>query len=212
MHPFLLRHKLNPPPPPTLKPSLAHHTCDRPGTKMAKQQLMLMASLALLLLQVSASSYRTTVVINEDTAPERREQPQRTAEGCQGRVQAQQLQSCKQYLRGASGKGSQGYIVLPARRREGGGGQQGQQEQQKRQQQQQQLQQCCQQLKQVEDKCRCEALKEIVREQQQRQPAQQPSQPGQIQQRASALPVACGLGSQRCQFGTGSAVHPTVFW
>ncbi|KAI4374759.1 hypothetical protein MLD38_012716 [Melastoma candidum] len=173
---------------------------------MAQQQLMLMAFLALLF-QASASPYRTTLVINGDPALDRREQPRRQAEGCQGRVQAQQLQSCRQYLRGASGKGSQGYIVLP---REGGGGQQGQQEQQK--QQQQQLQQCCQQLKQVEDKCRCEALKEIVRQEQQQQPTQQPSQPGQIQQRASALPAACGLGSQRCQFGTGASVRPNVFW
>ncbi|XP_010064409.2 2S albumin-like [Eucalyptus grandis] len=56
---------------------------------------------------------------------------------------------------------------------------------------------CCQQLRQLDDQCRCEGLREIVREQTGGFGGQ--GSQGQLSQCARNLPNICGFGPQHCE-------------
>ncbi|XP_030522646.1 2S seed storage albumin protein-like isoform X2 [Rhodamnia argentea] len=139
------------------------------------------AVLALLFVAASAT-YRTTITtveFDDEANPGLRGGSGRGSQQCRQRVSTQQLHQCEQYI--TQGRG---YIVLP--RHEGG---------------QKSLDQCCQQLKKMDPQCRCEGLRQIVQERQQRG-QHQGQELREMVQRAQNLPNACGLGTQHCDIGS----------
>ncbi|XP_058072669.1 2S seed storage albumin protein-like [Magnolia sinica] len=137
-----------------------------------------LATLLVLVSMAHAAIYRTTItetVINEES----QSQQQR----CQQEVQRKPLDSCRTYLQ--YGQGGRLLMVGTARN------------------QGQVPQECCQQMRNVREECRCEALRQMVREQQQ-QPGQgefQGEEQEEIQQRAENIPDQCKLRPQSCQIG-----------
>ncbi|XP_010064931.1 2S albumin [Eucalyptus grandis] len=137
------------------------------------------AVLALLVVAASAT-YRTTITtveFDEEANPRRGGGGSGSgSQQCRQRILRQQLHKCEQFI--TQGRG---LIVLP-RHEEGGQGS---------------LQQCCQQLRQIDQQCRCEGLKQIVQEQQQ-QGQLQGQELREVVQKAQNLPNMCRLGPQRC--------------
>ncbi|KAF8016356.1 hypothetical protein BT93_H1765 [Corymbia citriodora subsp. variegata] len=89
--------------------------------------------------------------------------------GCQRRS-SQQLRQCKQFItQGRQEEGSQGP-----------------------------LHQCCQQLRQMDQRCRCGGLSQIVQEQHQ-QGQLQGQELREVIQKAQNLPNMCRLSPQRCE-------------
>ncbi|PKI55884.1 2S albumin-like [Punica granatum] len=127
-----------------------------------------------------ASAYKTTVTTmvledNDDENQSRRGGRQQCREQIQ---RQQQLFHCQQVLtRGGR------YIVLGMRGAEDSNPES--------------LQQCCQQLRQVEEQCRCQGIEEIVQIQQQ-QGRLQGQRLREVIQTAENLPNMCRLSPQRC--------------
>lgn len=146
----------------------------------AMAKLTIVAALLVSLLAIGeASTYRTTITtttIEEDNPSGRQ------TERCRQEVQTQQLTHCQMYLRSSQRSSYNDMtlrmVVNP--------------------QQMQHLQECCEQLEKVDQQCRCEAIKEIVRKQQQ-QGQVQGERMEQMVQKARELPRMCHMEPQECQ-------------
>lgn len=96
--------------------------------------------------------------------------------------QAQQLRSCQQYLRQRSQSS----------------------EEEEADQSRGDIQRCCQQLQQIQDpQCRCEGLRQVVQQEQQRGELQGRERQ-QMLQTAQNLPGLCRVSPQRCEIQTRS--------
>lgn len=67
-------------------------------------------------------------------------------------------------------------------------------------QQQHNFQRCCQQLKRMDEQCRCEGLRQMVK---QRQGELQAHEMREMMQCARDLPNECGVGPDRCAMRGG---------
>ncbi|KAI3716240.1 hypothetical protein L6452_23444 [Arctium lappa] len=112
---------------------------------------------------------------------------------CMQHLQGQQLQQCQIHL----------------------------QQPEQSQQQQQTLQQCCQELQNVDEQCRCKAVKQVFGEVQQQQQQRQQQQTGpfgspsqeiqKLKQKAENLPRQCNLQTRKqCNIKTGNQCRQEV--
>ncbi|KAL6559195.1 hypothetical protein OROHE_006564 [Orobanche hederae] len=145
-----------------------------------KKRTLAAALLAALVAMATATTYTTTVTtttFEDEGNPGQQQQ-------CQRQLQGRQFRSCQRYL---SSQKSGSYteedeVVLEMM----GSGNPGQR--------QQSLKECCQQLKNVDEQCRCEAIRCTVRQMQQKQIGE--SQ--QVYQKAMELPRKCNMSPQHC--------------
>ncbi|KAL3631932.1 hypothetical protein CASFOL_024916 [Castilleja foliolosa] len=148
---------------------------------MAIKLTFSVALLVALISLATATSYTTTVTTTtfEDEANPGQQQQ------CQRQLQGRQFRSCQRYL---SHRSSNEVLEMST---ENPG------------QRQQRLQECCDQLRNVNEQCRCEAIRHAVRQlQQQQQEGQGQQQTGQSQKvytRATELPSRCNIRPQQCQ-------------
>ncbi|KAL6574999.1 hypothetical protein OROMI_012284 [Orobanche minor] len=106
---------------------------------------------------------------------------------CQHQLQGRQFRSCQRYLMQRSGSYTEeDEDVLEMMSTENPG------------QKQQSLQECCQQLKNVDEQCRCEAIKRAVQQTQQKE-GQPSAGQSQVYQKAMDLPRMCNMRPQQCQ-------------
>ncbi|KAL6507730.1 hypothetical protein OROGR_023925 [Orobanche gracilis] len=152
---------------------------------MATKNITLAAALLVALVAMaSATTYTTTVTtttFEEEGNPGQQQQ-------CQRQLQGRQFRSCQRYL---SSQKSRPYTeededVLQMM----GTGNRGQR--------QQSLQECCHQLKNVDEQCRCEAIRCTVRQMQQKEGQQQIGESQQVYQKAMDLPRKCNMRPQHC--------------
>ncbi|CAN4077786.1 unnamed protein product [Withania somnifera] len=129
--------------------------------------------LAILFMAATVCSSRIMTI----TIAEEAEKPQ--SQRCQQQIQqAQQLRSCQQYLR------------------------QTRQSYGEENQSTEEVQRCCNQLQQIQDaQCRCEGLRQVVQQDQQRGELQGRERQ-QMLQTAQNLPGLCRLSPQRCEIQT----------
>ncbi|KAE8125624.1 hypothetical protein FH972_020407 [Carpinus fangiana] len=135
----------------------------------------LAALFAALLLVAHAAAFRTTITtVNIDEDAEN--QQGRRGESCREQVQRQQnLNHCQRFMRQQSQSG----------RYEDGN-----------QMQQEGFQQCCQQLRQMDERCRCEGLRQAVMQQLGQLRGEEMQE---IVESARDLPNQCRLSPQRCE-------------
>ncbi|KAI3471819.1 hypothetical protein Pfo_028472 [Paulownia fortunei] len=154
----------------------------------AKKVALAVALLVVLVALARATTYTTTVTT---TAVDDEANPGQYQE-CRQQLQGRRFRSCQRYLSQRSGpyNGEEEEEEIL----EMSTGNPGQQEQQ-----QQYLRECCQQLKDVNEECRCEAIKHAVRQLQQEGGRGQTEQSQQVYQRASSLPRKCNMRPQQCQ-------------
>ncbi|KAK3021276.1 hypothetical protein RJ639_047267 [Escallonia herrerae] len=141
---------------------------------MAKLAILAAALVALLAL-AEASTITTTIT----TATIEEENPSGSRQRCQEQIQRQQLRSCQRYLMQGRPYDELGMrmVVNP---------------------QQQSLRQCCQQLENVDEQCRCEAIRQVVRQQQQGK-EMQGERMQEMVRKAQYLPQQCNMEPQQCQ-------------
>lgn len=139
---------------------------------MAKLTILAAALVALLALaQATRTTITTTVVEEENPGQQQR---------CRQQIQREDnLRDCQRYLQQQARRYDVAMITNPN----------------PQQQQQQQLQQCCQQLENLDDQCRCEGVREAVRQ----QGRMQREEMGEMMQEAENLPSRCNLSPHRCQ-------------
>ncbi|KAL8039727.1 hypothetical protein ABFX02_10G055000 [Erythranthe guttata] len=151
---------------------------------MAIKVALAAALLVAMVTLASATSYTTTVTTTTiDDEANRGEQQQ-----CRQQIQGRRFQSCQRYLsqRGQYGGDEEEVIEMTTGNP---------------QQQSQYLRDCCQQLQNVNQQCRCEAIKQAVKEIQQQGGQYQTGQSEQVYQKARSLPRQCNFRSpQQCQF------------
>ncbi|XP_062170565.1 2S seed storage albumin protein-like [Alnus glutinosa] len=127
---------------------------------------------ALLLVAHAAAAFHTTVTTVD--VDDNIENQQRRGESCREQVQRQQnLNHCQRYMRQQCESGSF----------EDGN-------------QQQHLQQCCQQLRRMDEQCRCEGLRQVVRQQQGELRGEEMRE---MMECARHMPNQCHLSPQRCE-------------
>lgn len=150
---------------------------------MANKVALTTSLLLALVVLARASRYTTTITTTtlDDEANPRGQQQQ-----CQRQLQGRQFRSCQSYL---SQRGSSQY-----EEEEMGGGLE-----MNPSQQQQYLRDCCEQLQNVEQQCRCEAIQHAARQAQQQQGSGRQQSSEQVYQRARELPRQCNF-RQQCQF------------
>ncbi|KAL3642685.1 hypothetical protein CASFOL_013500 [Castilleja foliolosa] len=145
---------------------------------MAIIKLTLAAALLVALVAVAtatATSYTTTVT---PTTFEDEANPGQQQQQCQRQLQGRQFGSCQRYL-------SQRRSAYP---------------EEEEVIERQQLQQCCDQLRNVNDQCRCEAIKRALRQLQQQEGQQQTGQQSQqIYSMATNLPNRCNMRPRQCR-------------
>ncbi|KAB1200534.1 2S albumin [Morella rubra] len=138
-------------------------------------RLSTLAALAAIFFIAHASAHRTTITVDID---EDIENPMQ-GESCREQLQQQQyLRHCQNYMR----QQSQG----PGRFDEDN--------------QMQHFQQCCRQLRQMDRECRCEGLRQMMR---QMQGMMRGEEMQEMTEMARDLPGECGVGPQRCQMRSG---------
>ncbi|GER29062.1 2S albumin [Striga asiatica] len=147
---------------------------------MAAMKIALTAALLAALVTLSAATTYTTTVTTTTFADEAENPGQQ--EQCQRQIQGRQFRSCQRYLSQRSKYNSDDEAMI-----EMNPGQQGQES----------LRECCQQLHNVNEQCRCEAIRHAVRQLQQ-QEGQQMGQ-SQVYQKATELPRRCNMRPQQCQ-------------
>ncbi|KAK2984810.1 hypothetical protein RJ640_004635 [Escallonia rubra] len=148
---------------------------------MAKLTILAAALLALLAL-AEASTYRTTITTT--TIEEENPRGSGSQERCRRQFQQQQqLRHCQMYTR----QGRQYDAELALAMVDG-----------VNPQQQQHLRECCQQLRNVDEQCRCQAIREMVRQQQMGGGSQQ-EEMKEMAQKAQYLPRKCNMEPQQCQ-------------
>ncbi|XP_058219989.1 2S sulfur-rich seed storage protein 2-like [Rhododendron vialii] len=139
---------------------------------MAKLTILATALIALLALAHATQTTITTTVVEEENPG----QQQR----CREQIQRQQnLHDCQSYLQQQAREYEVAMIT-------------------NQNPQQQQLRQCCQQLENLDDQCRCEGIRETVR-QQREQGEMQGEEMREMMQQAENLPSRCNLSPRRCQ-------------
>ncbi|XP_009772214.1 2S seed storage albumin protein-like [Nicotiana tabacum] len=144
---------------------------------MAKVMILGAISLAILFMAITVSSSRTiSITVSEEVENQQ-------SRRCQQQIQqAQQLRSCQQYLRQRSQSS----------------------EEEEADQSRGDIQRCCQQLQQIQDpQCRCEGLRQVVQQEQQRGELQGRERQ-QMLQTAQNLPGLCRVSPQRCEIQTRS--------
>ena len=135
----------------------------------------LAALFATLLLVAHATAFRTTIT-TVDVDEDIENQQGRRGESCRQQAQRQQnLNECQRYMREQCQSGSY----------DGNN-----------QQQQEQFEQCCQQLRQMDERCRCEGLRQAVRQQQGEMRGEEMRE---VMECARDLPNQCRLSPQRCE-------------
>nr|QRM12803.1 2S albumin [Anacardium occidentale] len=138
--------------------------------------IVLLSAFAVLLLVANASVYRTTVEVEEENSSR--------GQSCQQQFEEQQrFRHCQMYMQQEI-KGSQGGRWL----RTGVN------------QRQECFRQCCQELQEVDTRCRCQNLEQMVRYQQQ-QGQFRGEEVEELYETASELPRMCNMPPmQGCQF------------
>ncbi|XP_073148342.1 2S seed storage albumin protein-like [Henckelia pumila] len=151
---------------------------------MAKNLALAAALLvaAMLTLQAAtANTYTTTITttVVDETNPGQHEQ-------CRQQLQGRKFQSCQRYLQqGRQSEFEYEELINP---RGGGGEQSGD------------LRQCCNEIRNVNEQCRCEAIRQAVREQQQEGGGYQGEGFQKVYERARNLPRRCQFTRpQQCQ-------------
>ncbi|XP_031282893.1 2S seed storage protein 5-like [Pistacia vera] len=144
---------------------------------MAKLVLLLSA-FAFLLLAANASIYRATVEVEGENLS--------SGQSCQKQFEEQQkFKHCQMYVQQEVQKSQDGHS-LTARIN----------------QRQQCFKQCCQELQEVDKKCRCQNLEQMVKRQQQ-QGQFRGEKLQELYETASELPRMCNISpSQGCQFSS----------
>ncbi|XP_047331371.1 2S seed storage albumin protein-like [Impatiens glandulifera] len=151
---------------------------------MAK--LTILALLALFAIAHLATAFRTTVTVVE----EEDFNPARPQQRCQEQIQRQQqLRHCQMYLKEKSGRRSSVLEMSTDNNDD----------------QDQYLDQCCQQLRNLNEQCRCKGLQEAVRQQQQQTRGGERGQTEQSQKQrivdeAERLPSRCEVSPRSCTF------------
>ncbi|KAK3024301.1 hypothetical protein RJ639_043163 [Escallonia herrerae] len=146
---------------------------------MAKLTILAAALLALLAL-AEASTYRTTITTT--TIEEENPRGGGSRQRCQEQFQ-QQLRHCQMYMRQGSPYDAGLALAMVVGVNP---------------QQQQHLRECCQQLRNIDEECRCEAIRQMVRQQQMGGGSQQEQMQG-MAQKAQYLPRRCNMEPQQCQ-------------
>ncbi|KAE8125625.1 hypothetical protein FH972_020408 [Carpinus fangiana] len=136
----------------------------------------LAALFAALLLVAHATAFRTTITTVDVDEDMENQQGRRGGESCRRQAQRQQnLNECQRYMRQQCQSGSY----------DGNN-----------QQQQEQFEQCCQQLRQMDERCRCEGLRQAVMQQQGEMRGEEMRK---VMECARDLPNQCRLSPQRCE-------------
>ncbi|KAL3733588.1 hypothetical protein ACJRO7_023021 [Eucalyptus globulus] len=134
---------------------------------------------ALLVMSRAVTANRATITTVNVDEPENQG---RRGGSCYEQVQRQGLEHCEQLFEDAMMYGGQG-------------GQGGQGECMSEMMQSRHFRPCCQQLRQMDDRCRCEGVRQVVRQQM----GEIRGQGSQGMMRcASNLPNMCGFGPQHC--------------
>ncbi|XP_057506580.1 2S sulfur-rich seed storage protein 1-like [Actinidia eriantha] len=141
---------------------------------MAKLTFLATALVALLAIG-SVSAHRTTItttVVEEENPGQQQ---------CREQIQRQQnLRHCQMYL--AQGRDQYEVAMVTDRN------------------QQQHLRECCQQLRSIDEECRCEGVRMAVRQQQGQREREEMRQ---VMQKAQDLPSRCNLSPRRCEIQAG---------
>ncbi|XP_047320784.1 2S seed storage albumin protein-like [Impatiens glandulifera] len=153
---------------------------------MAK--LTIFALLALFALAHVATAFRTTVTVVEE---EEDFNPARPQQRCQEQIQRQQqLRHCQMHLKEKFRRQSSVLAMSTDDNNED---------------EDQYLDQCCQQLRNLNEQCRCKGLQEAVRQQQQQTRGEERGQTEQRQKKkiveeAERLPSRCDVSPRSCTF------------
>ncbi|KAK4338382.1 hypothetical protein RND71_042869 [Anisodus tanguticus] len=160
---------------------------------MAKVIIFGAMCLAILFMAVTASSFRTTVTIAEEDVANPREQ---ISQRCQQQVQrAQNLRSCEQYLRQSSRFTEEEEEEIMDQQIRGW---------------RQAFPRCCEQLEQIQDEqCRCEGIRQVMQQQQQRRELQG-REMREALLTAQSLPGLCRIAPQQCQIRTRSLLSSCI--
>ncbi|PIN03469.1 hypothetical protein CDL12_24013 [Handroanthus impetiginosus] len=135
------------------------------------KSLALAAALLVALIALAGATRYSTTVIT--TAVDDEPSPGQFQQ-CLQQIQGRQFRSCQRYL-------SEQEVIENPR--------------------EQSLRDCCQQLRNVNENCRCEAVRQAVRQLQQGGGSgQQMEKMQEVYQKASNLPSRCGFRQQLCQF------------
>ncbi|KAK2639525.1 hypothetical protein Ddye_027320 [Dipteronia dyeriana] len=137
---------------------------------------------AVLLLVANAYAYRTTITTVEFEKENKWDRPG-SQQQCREEIQQSDLSDCEQYITQSRGQGRVMMMIDGANP----------------QRQSQSLQQCCNQMKQLDDKCQCSALKQIVQEGQQQGRQGRGKEQTQMVERAQTVVSQCNL-PQRCEW------------
>lgn len=132
--------------------------------------------LAVILLIATAYAFRTTITTIEITDEPN---PRVPLQRCREKIQSQDLSHCRRYITQIGPR----LLMLPS----GGGGGENSAA----------LRPCCRQIRQIDDECQCEALKQIIWEQQQEGQIQG-QEVQQMVQRAQRIPTECNLSVRQC--------------
>ncbi|KAK3199506.1 hypothetical protein Dsin_022921 [Dipteronia sinensis] len=139
---------------------------------------------AVLLLVANAYAYRTTITTVEiDEESSRWDRPG-SQQQCSEEIEQRDLSDCEQYITQSSRGQGRAMMVTDGANP---------------QRQSQYLQQCCNQIRQVDDKCQCSALKQIVQEGQQNGRQGRGQEQKQMVDRAQTVVSQCKL-PQRCEW------------
>ncbi|XP_073017314.1 2S seed storage albumin protein-like [Primulina eburnea] len=145
-----------------------------------------LASILLVAMQslATANTYTTTITTTIDDETNRPGHQQ-----CQQQLQGHRFRSCQRYLQQGRGGGlyddSEDSDLVPALNRP---------------EQRESLMQCCEELRNVNEQCRCEAIKQALREQQQEGGGYQGEEFQKVYERARDLPRMCQMRRpQQCQ-------------
>ncbi|KAK2639527.1 hypothetical protein Ddye_027322 [Dipteronia dyeriana] len=138
---------------------------------------------AVLLLVANAYAYRTTITTVEIDEENSRWDRPGSQQQCREEIQQRDLSDCEQYITQSRGQGRVMMMTDGANP----------------ERQSQSLQQCCKQMRQLDDKCQCSALKQIVQEGQQYGRQGRGPEQMQMMERAQTVVSQCNL-PQRCEW------------
>ncbi|KAL6548123.1 hypothetical protein OROHE_009185 [Orobanche hederae] len=148
------------------------------STRKISLTAVLMMALVCLATATTYTTTITTTTFEDEGNPGQQQQ-------CQRQLQGRQFRSCQRYLMQRSGSYTEEDEDVLEMMSTGNPGQQS-------------LQECCQQLKNVNEQCRCEAIKRAVQQTQQKE-GQPSTGQSQVYQKAMELPRMCNMRPQKCQ-------------
>ncbi|KAL6521108.1 hypothetical protein OROGR_017677 [Orobanche gracilis] len=150
------------------------------STRQISLASVLMMALVCLATATTYTTTVTTTTFKDEVNPGQQQQ-------CQRQLQGRQFRSCQRYLMQRSASDVE--EDEDALEMMGTGNPD---------QKQQSLNECCQQLKNVNEQCRCEAIKRAVQQTQQKE-GQPSTGQSQVYQKAMELPRMCNMRPQQCQ-------------